>query len=182
MAALLGVLAVAVAGSARPVDAAPCWFPPVDARVTDPFREPPCRWCAGNRGLDYGVGDDVPVRAAASGRVEFVGTVVDVRYVVVRLANGWRHTYGQLDSTSKQLGEAVLAGTAVGRASGNFFFGLRIGNEYADPAGWIGELRGRPRLIPLDGTIERPSPPATPSCGFAAPDRVVTRQRPGSLV
>ena len=144
--------------------AAPCWFPPVVGTVTDPFREPPCPWCAGNRGLDYRVGGNVVVRAAAAGRVVFVGTVVDVRYVVIRLANGWRHTYGKLTSTSLGLGDVVLADGEVGRASGTFFFGLRIGDDYADPAPFIGERRGRPRLIPVDGTPPRPAPPARPRC------------------
>ena len=44
---------------ATAADAAPCWFPPVTGTVTDPYREPPCPWCAGNRGLDYRVGGDV---------------------------------------------------------------------------------------------------------------------------
>jgi murein DD-endopeptidase MepM/ murein hydrolase activator NlpD len=150
---------------ASPVDAAPpCWFPPVEGTVTDPFREPPCRWCAGNRGIEFDIGDDVAVRAAASGRVEFVGSVADVRYVVVRLTNGWRHTYGQLTSTSLELGGVVLAGGVVGRASRMFFFGLRIGDDYADPAPFIGALRGRPRLIPVDATPARPAPPPQPTC------------------
>jgi murein DD-endopeptidase MepM/ murein hydrolase activator NlpD len=146
------------------VGAAPCWFPPVVGTVTDPYREPPCRWCAGNRGVDYQVGDDVAVRAAASGRVVFVGTVVDVRYVVVQTARGWRHTYGRLTSTTLLPGAVVLADGVVGRASGTFFFGLRIGDDYADPAPFIGALRTRARLIPLDGTPARPAPPARPRC------------------
>ena len=149
---------------AATANAAPCWFPPVDGTVSDPFREPPCPWCAGNRGIEFSVGDRVVVRAAASGRVEFVGRVADVGYVVVRLASGWRHTYGQLTSTSLQMGDAVLTGTVVGRASATFFFGVRIGDDYADPAPFIGVLRGRPRLIPVDGTTARPAPPPRPTC------------------
>ena len=158
----MAVVAVLAAGGRA--EAAPCWFPPVTAPVTDPYREPPCRWCAGNRGIEYRIGDAVVVRTAATGRVEFVGVVADVRYVVVRLANGWRHTYGRLDSSVKRRGEVVLAGAPIGRASGSFFFGLRIGDDYADPARFIGELRGRPRLVAVDGTRQRPSPPASPTC------------------
>lgn len=162
----LGLVAV------RPAAAAPCWFPPVAGTIEDPYREPPCRWCAGNRGLDYRVGRDVVVRAAASGRVVFVGTVVDVRYVVIRLPGGWRHTYGRLTSTTVEVGDVVLASGTVGRASHTFFFGLRIGDDYADPAPYIGVLRGRPRLIPIDGTPARPAPPARPTC--LPPSRRVT--------
>jgi murein DD-endopeptidase MepM/ murein hydrolase activator NlpD len=158
-----GLCMLAVA-TAQPVDAAPCWYPPVVGEVVDPYREPPCRWCAGNRGIDYRVDRDVAVRAAASGRVVFVGTVVDVRYVVIQLAGGWRHTYGQLASTSLVTGDVVLATDVVGRASDTFFFGLRIGDDYADPAPFIGTLRNRARLIPLDATPARPAPPARPRC------------------
>ena len=158
------VLLVVSVPAARPASAAPCWFPPVVGVITDPYREPPCRWCAGNRGIDYRVGGDVGVRAAASGRVVFVGTVVDVRYVVIQIAGGWRHTYGQLTTTSLVLGDVVLANGVVGRASDAVFFGLRIGDDYADPAPFIGTLRGRARLVPLDGTPARPAPMARPRC------------------
>lgn len=161
---IVGVLLTVIVSTARTAQAAPCWFPPVAGTITDPYREPPCTWCAGNRGLDYRVGDDAVVRAAASGRVVFVGTVVDVRYVVVRLAGGWRHTYGQLTATPLRTGQVVVAHSVVGRASGTFFFGLRIGHDYADPAPFIGALRGRPRLVPVDGTAARPAPPALPRC------------------
>ena len=163
---LVGAIDLAMVPAAS---AAPCWFPPVVGTITDPFREPPCRWCAGNRGLDFRVSGDVAVRAAASGRVVFVGTVVEVRYVVVQLPNGWRHTYGQLTSTSLELGDVVLANGAVGRAADTFFFGLRIGDDYGDPAPFIGVLRGRPRLVPIDATTARPSPPARPRCLRASP-------------
>ena len=160
----LAVLAVITFSPAQPGQAAPCWFPPVVGVVADPYRQPPCPWCAGNRGIDYLVGDDVAVRAAASGRVVFVGMVVDVRYVVIRIAGGWRHTYGQLTSTPLVMDDVVLANAVVGRASDAFFFGLRIGDDYADPAPFIGTLRTRARLIPVDGTAARPAPPARPRC------------------
>ena len=158
----LSLLALAVASGA--VAATPCWFPPVDGTVTDPFREPPCIWCAGNRGREYRVADDTIVRAAASGRVVFTGSVAGVRYVVVQLPNGWRHTYGRLVSTPLELGDTVLANSAVGPVADTFFFGLRIGDDYADPAPYIGVMRTRPRLVPIDATPPRPAPPAKPRC------------------
>ncbi len=158
-----------VALGASTATARTCWQAPVDGIVVDPFRAPPCVWCAGNRGLDYRVGAGAAVQAAASGRVEFAGTVVGVDYVVVRLPSGWRHTYGQLTSTSVEVGDAVLAGVAIGSASQTFFFSVRVGDTYVDPAPYIGELRSRPRLIPLDGTPARPAPPARPRCAGPAP-------------
>jgi murein DD-endopeptidase MepM/ murein hydrolase activator NlpD len=169
-----GAAAVAPPAAASVAAVPPCWLSPVTGTITDPFRQPPCAWCAGNRGIDFAVGPRVAVRAAASGRVEFVGSVAGVRYVVVRLTNGWRHTYGQLTSTSLALGGVVLAGGVVGRASDTFFFGLRVGDDYADPAPFIGTLRGRPRLIPVDGTPARPAPAPQPRCpsGSVEPETV----------
>ncbi len=151
-------------GAPEPAAAAPCWFPPVVGTVVDPFREPPCPWCAGNRGLEFRVAREAAVRAAASGRVVFVGTVVDVRYVVVQLANGWRHTYGHLGATALESGDVVLASGVIGSASGTFFFSLRIGDGYADPAPFIGKEYIRPRLVPIDATAPRPAPPARLRC------------------
>ncbi|MGE5210721.1 MAG: peptidoglycan DD-metalloendopeptidase family protein [Acidobacteriota bacterium] len=150
--------------AASTVGAAPCWRPPVDAPIVDDFRAPPCVWCAGNRGLEYAIDGTTSVVVAASGRVEFVGAVAGVRYVVVRLPNGWRHTYGQLRSTSLDTGDTVLVGGTIGRATDRFFFGLRIGDDYADPAPYLGVMRTRPRLVPLDATPARPAPPARPIC------------------
>lgn len=162
------VLVTALLGAAVPATpsgaARTCWRPPVSGTVVDPFRAPACIWCAGNRGLDYRVAHAAEVTAAASGRVEFAGLVVGVRYVVVRLANGWRHTYGQLTSSPLSAGEVVFAGGLVGRASNSFFFSVRVGDDYVDPAPMIGELRTSPRLIPVDATPARPAPPARPRC------------------
>ena len=155
---------LAVAPNPGTAAATPCWFPPVVGTVTDPFREPPCIWCAGNRGLEYRVADDTIVRAAASGRVVFAGSVAGVRYVVVQLTNGWRHTYGRLVSTPLELGDSVFANSVVGPVASTFFFGLRIGDDYADPAPYIGVMRTRPRLVPIDATPPRPAPPAKPRC------------------
>ena len=157
---------VAVLGAAHGgAEARVCWFPPVTGTVVDPFREPACTWCAGNRGIEYRVGSDVEVRAAASGVVSFVGTVAGTRYLVVRSADGSRITYGRLRSAGVAIGDRVLAGTRIAEASGEFFLGLRIGDRSVDPAPFIGRLAGRPRLVPIDGSPARPSPSLGPRCG-----------------
>jgi murein DD-endopeptidase MepM/ murein hydrolase activator NlpD len=155
----------AVLGVSPPATAAPCWTPPVSGVVTDPFRQPPCPYCAGNRGLEYRVDSNVTVRAVASGRVSWAGSIAGTTYVVVRHRDGWRATYGRLSSASMRVGDVVLAGVAVGRASGTFYFGLRVGERYVDPAPFLGERRGRPRLVPIDGRAARPAPPARWRCG-----------------
>ena len=157
-------LAVVLALS-LPAAAAPCWRPPVTGVVSDPFREPPCPYCAGNRGIEYRVGSRVLVRAVASGTVSWAGSIAGTTYVVMRHLNGWRTTYGRLVTTSLRAGDVIVAGVAVGRASSVFYFGLRNGQGYVDPAPFLGALRGRPRLVPVDGRVARPAPPARWRCG-----------------
>ena len=151
-----------VAGTAA-ADA--CWLPPVDARVVDPFRPPPCAWCAGNRGLEYGTTGGTVVRAVAAGEVTFSGTVAGERYVVVRHADGRRATYGGLAGSPLRTGDVVAARSVVGATEGHLYFGLREGDVYIDPAPFLGRLVGRPRLVPVDGTAARAAPPPRLRCG-----------------
>jgi murein DD-endopeptidase MepM/ murein hydrolase activator NlpD len=145
---------------------AACLQPPVRAPVVDPFRQPSCEWCPGNRGLQYGVGSGIPVRAAAAGTVSFSGIVVGTRYVVVEHARGGlRATYGGLASTELRVGDVVAAGSTVGVTGGDgLYFGLRHGETYIDPAPLLGRLVERARLVPTDGTARRPAPPASLRC------------------
>ena len=145
--------------------AAPCWRPPVVGKVTDPFREPSCPYCPGNRGLEYVVTRSMTVRAVAGGEVSWSGIVAGTRYVVVRHTDGRRATYGRLTSTSLRTGDRVLAGTTVGSASGQFYFGVRVGETYVDPSSLLGRFVGRVRLVPVDGSSARPAPPPRLVCG-----------------
>lgn len=160
-------VAVALVAAAVPsvADAAPCWPPPVEAPVVDPYRPPACPWCPGNRGISYGTAPGAVVRAVAAGRVTFAGDVAGTVYVVVQLANGWRVTYGNLTSPAVAAGDAVVVGMVVGRTAGAFHFGLRERagsghgsgdpsgeNVYLDPTPYLGVWRYRARLIPLDGS------------------------------
>jgi murein DD-endopeptidase MepM/ murein hydrolase activator NlpD len=146
--------------------AVPCWHPAVTAAVTDPFRQPECRWCAGNRGIEYGTPPDAPVSAIATGRVSYTGTIAGVGYLVVRLASGWRVTYGNL-SANHRVGDLVIRGSVVGVTAGRFHLGLRDGEEYIDPAPYLGRLVSRPRLIPTDGSRANPSGPRRLTCARA---------------
>jgi murein DD-endopeptidase MepM/ murein hydrolase activator NlpD len=145
-------------------ESTPCWRPPVAGVIADPFRAPACTWCAGNRGIEYQFAGTMTVRASATGAVTFSGDVAGTRYVVVRLPNGWRTTYGRLETAGVELGDVVVAGARIGAATGELFFGLRIGEEYVDPAPFIGRAVGRARLVPVDGTPARPAPPSTVRC------------------
>lgn len=144
-----------------------CWPPPVPAGVIDAFREPDCRWCAGNRGIEYGTSPGSAVRSVASGRVTFSGVVVGRHYVVVDVGEGRRVTYGGLVDRFVREGQVVSEGTVLGRSGPTLHLGVRVGEVYLDPAAFVGQLVGRPRLIPSDG---RPGPPSRPvvRCGGAA--------------
>jgi murein DD-endopeptidase MepM/ murein hydrolase activator NlpD len=135
-----------------------CYTPPINATVVDPFRAPECTYCAGNRGLEYEPVSGSVVRAAAAGTVEFSGTVVRVRYVVVRQSDGLRASYGYLATTDLRVGDRVVAGQRIGTSTQRFFFGLRDGDRYIDPQPFIGTLVGTPRLVPIDGSPPRAAP------------------------
>jgi murein DD-endopeptidase MepM/ murein hydrolase activator NlpD len=158
---MLAAVAVTVASTAPGGDAGAgtCLLPPVDAPVTRPFEAPPCRWCAGHRGITYGVAAGTPVRAAAAGTVTFSGVVVGVLYVVVRHGDGLLATYGGLSSAGVDAGDVVATGATVGIAGGDLHFGLRTGPDaYIDPVPMLGELVIPPYLVPTDGTPPRPPP------------------------
>lgn len=154
------IAALSLLAPAGAVHAAPCWAPPVAATVTDPFRDPACRWCPGNRGIEYGTRTGARVTSVATGRVTFAGAVAGTTFVVVRHGDGRRVTYGNLRSESFDVGDVIVRGQMVGRAAGRFHLGLREGDRYVDPAPFIGRLVYRPRLIPVDGG--RGNRPAAP--------------------
>jgi murein DD-endopeptidase MepM/ murein hydrolase activator NlpD len=146
------------------VRAGACWRPPVDAPVRDPFRQPACRWCPGNRGIEYGTSSGAPVSAVATGRVSFVGTVAGTRYVVVRHTGGVRVTYGNVDTDRVKRGAVVIGGMRIGTAVGRFHFGVRVGDRYIDPAPLIGRWVFTPRLIPIDGSTASAGRPPRLRC------------------
>jgi len=149
------------AGATEPP--APCLLAPVSARVADPFRDPGCRWCAGNRGLEYDTGPGRSVQAGAGGAVSFAGSVAGTLYVVVEHPSGLRTTYGRLSTILVAHGDRVAAGTPVGRTGAGLFFGVRRGDTYLDPAAYLFTEYFRPRLVPLWGP-RRPAKPAGLSC------------------
>jgi murein DD-endopeptidase MepM/ murein hydrolase activator NlpD len=141
-----------------------CYQPPVASPIVDPFRAPACTYCSGNRGLEYRPAPGSRVVAAAPGVVRFTGIVAGVRYVVVDQTDGRSATYGRLASSNVAVAVQVGRGDAVGTTTDRFYFGLRIGDRYIDPAPFLGVLRYRPRLVPVDGSPRRRAPPPTLAC------------------
>lgn len=106
---------------------------PVRAPIIEVFREPPCRWCAGKRGVVYATDPDTTVRAGASGIIWFAGPVGGVNYVVVRTIDGVLITHGQLSKAYVRTGDVVNLGEPVGQVSGRLYFGVRIDGRYINP-------------------------------------------------
>jgi murein DD-endopeptidase MepM/ murein hydrolase activator NlpD len=159
------VMSISIVSPSAGVSASPCWVPPVDAVVVDPFRAPVCRWCPGNRGIEYGTTVGQLVRAVATGRVTYAGVVAGRRYVVVRHAGGIRATYGALVSSDLHQGDTIVRGMTIGRTGSRFHFGLRDGLVYVDPSPYLGHLVHRPRLVPIDGSRPNPGGPPMLRCG-----------------
>jgi murein DD-endopeptidase MepM/ murein hydrolase activator NlpD len=162
------VLLLSAQPAALTVDAASCWRPPVSAPVADPFREPLCRWCPGNRGIEYATDAGDAVTAATAGEVTFSGTVAGRTYLVIRHPDGKRATYGNLSDRLHTQGDVVATGALIGHAAGAFHFGLREGERYVDPAPFIGRLAGIVRLVPADGSAAAPAGPPRLVCDAAA--------------
>ena len=144
-----------------------CYEAPVNSPIVDPFRVPACAYCPGNRGLEYTPVTGSPVVAAAAGVVTFSGVVAGVRYLVVGQADGRTATYGRLATALVAVGAGVRPGVVVGTTTNRFYFGLRQGTLYIDPAPFFGSPRYRPRLVPVDGSAPRRAPPPTMRCAVS---------------
>ncbi|MEN9645056.1 MAG: hypothetical protein RL238_1725 [Actinomycetota bacterium] len=138
-----------------------CWAPPVTTPVVRGFEAPACTWCAGHRGLEYRPPADTPVTAVAPGVVVFTGVVAGTGYVVVRLADGRRVTYGAVHELRVRPGQDVSRGQVLAESTDRVFLGLRTGEGdaevYLDPGPLIGRWRGVARLLPVDGSAPRPA-------------------------
>lgn len=120
--------------------------PPVDAVVIDSFRAPAHVGGAGNRGLEYDPEPGLPVRSSAEGEVVFAGSVAHNRFVTVLHRDGLRTAYGYLGWIAVEEGEWVARGQLLGTTSERFFFSVRDGDSYLDPA--LVLAAGQVRLIP----------------------------------
>ncbi|HEX9260805.1 MAG TPA: M23 family metallopeptidase [Acidimicrobiales bacterium] len=121
----------------------------MDAPVLRPFVAPACRWCPGNRGIDYATRAGVSVRAIGSGRVSFAGRVGRDLFVTVTHPDGLRSTYAFLGAVLVSRGATVFVGEPVGVTAGHLHLGIRRGDGYIDPELLLGPVRTRrARLVP----------------------------------
>jgi len=113
------------------------------ATISDPFRQPICDRCAGNRGIEYTTKPGTPIIAGASGIVSFSGVVANKKYLVIKTAAGRRLTYGSILTSDLRIGNSVVAGQIIGSTSNMLYFGLRessaLGDIYVDPAKYLNQ-------------------------------------------
>jgi murein DD-endopeptidase MepM/ murein hydrolase activator NlpD len=111
------------------------------ATVSDPFRQPSCDQCAGNRGIEYSTKPGTPIIAGASGVVSYSGVVANKKYLVIKTPAGRRLTYGSILTSDLRNGNSVVAGQIIGTTSNTLFFGIRessaLGGIYVDPAKYL---------------------------------------------
>ena len=156
-----------------------CWRPPVNRPIIDPFRPPPCRWCSGNRGLEFAAqaGDDV--RSVVSGTVWFHGSVGRKGYLTVIVEGSSTSllvTVGGIEIDRRRLrGSNIAAGEFIGPARGPIHLGVRSGGTYFDPELWLRAGRGRARLVPLEAPGRTTKPRA--SCSPDVPGDISATRR-----
>lgn len=155
--------AALVAFPSRAAGQAVPYQPPVLAPITDHFREPAHPYGPGNRGIDYATVPGTPVRAAAPGRVTFVGAVAGRLVVVLLHADGLRTTYDGLATIAVAQADDVGGGVALGTASAHLHFGVRDGTTYLDPellfaaSGDAADVAVVARLVPTGRAPSRAS-------------------------
>ncbi len=125
---------------------------PKNLQVLDYFRAPLCRWCAGNRGIEYRTAPGSAVNATATGIATFVGSVAGTHYVVVRAGNTVLVTHGRLAAVIVTTGDMVVVGHAIGVAGESLYVGVRVDGQYIDPSQCAGlRSRGKPRAVLVAG-------------------------------
>ena len=91
-----------------------------------------------NNGIDIKVPKGSPVKAAAKGKVVYVGWLTGYGNVVIVEHDGFHTVYSRLREVLVKEGQRVLAGTVIGKAGGEpVHFELRVGGEAVDPEPYL---------------------------------------------
>jgi murein DD-endopeptidase MepM/ murein hydrolase activator NlpD len=141
---------------------------PINLVVLDQFRAPSCKWCSGNRGIEYRTEPGSVVAAVADGVATFVGSVAGTNYVVIKTngelktSDNLLVTHGRLRSVSVKSGALIAVGQTIGTA-GEFLYigvryigvnypGVRVNGQYTDPqqCASLGST-GKPRAVLVAG-------------------------------
>ena len=159
---LLAALAMAAGALGASVPAAPDpesgrWSWPLTPkpgvlRIFDPPDKP---WLSGHRGVDVGPAPDGgKVTAPSDGVVTFAGVVVDRPVLTIDHGGGLKSSFEPVTSELKA-GDVVRKGQAIGTlepghcgVSTCLHWGVRRGEEYLNPLGFVADLRPS-ILLPL---------------------------------
>jgi murein DD-endopeptidase MepM/ murein hydrolase activator NlpD len=131
---------------------------PLNLPILDQFRPPSCKWCSGNRGIEYRTVPGSEVTAVADGVATFVGSVAGTNYVVIKTnetlktGNNLLVTHGRLRSVSVKSGDLIAAGQTIGSAGELLYIGVRANGQYTDPqqCASVGST-GKPRAVLVAG-------------------------------
>lgn len=129
------------------------WAPPLGAplRIAAPFSLPHGPYRAGHRGLDFPADPGMTVRTPVSGRVSFVGTVVDRPLISIELD---AYTVISMEPVSSELavGDLVVRGAEIGEvatgghcADACMHLGVRVNEVYVNPLRYF---KPKPVLLP----------------------------------
>jgi peptidase M23-like protein len=157
------------------VQPALAWTWPVDGPVLRPFKLGDDPYAGGqHRGIDIGAPLGASVRAPASGRISFAGTVpTSGKSVTIQTPDGYSVTLVQLGTIDVTRGAAVAEGAMVGTigpsgepgaAAPHVHLGVRL---TSDPNGYLDPLRFLPPR-PAAAPEPEPAPAAAPEPAPAA--------------
>jgi murein DD-endopeptidase MepM/ murein hydrolase activator NlpD len=145
--------------NSAPQEAAGGWSWPLSPRpaVLRAFDPPAKPWLSGHRGVDLRAAHDgAPVTSPAAGTVTFAGVVVDRPVITVDHGNGLRSSFEAVRSELTP-GAAVAEGDVLGWIQPGHcgpgpcvHWGVRRGETYLNPLGFVTDLRPSVLLPPLD--------------------------------
>lgn len=126
---------------------------PIDGEVIRRFDRPQCTYCPGHRGvtIDSRGGDEIV--AVAGGVVSFAGEVGGRQYVVQSIAPDVRVTYGGVRAVALNVQQGLWAdaGDVLALADEDTYLGVRVGDQYVEPLGFLGlgrvRLRGSAHVV-----------------------------------
>jgi murein DD-endopeptidase MepM/ murein hydrolase activator NlpD len=118
-----------------------CLGPPVNGPVIRGYS--PAGQYAGHWGVDYAADVGEPVRAPASGRVTFAGSVAGMRSITIEPVPGFKVSVSYLAAVRVAAGDHVTRGMVIGAAGAphgvpGVHLSTRIDGRYVDPAPFMG--------------------------------------------
>jgi len=118
-----------------------CLSPPVDGPVISPYA--PAGQYAGHWGVDFSALPGSEVRAAASGRVTFAGSVAGMKSVTIEPIPGFKVSVSYLSAALVPNGARVIRGQVIARSGlphgvPGVHFSTRIDGRYVDPMTQMG--------------------------------------------